>query len=338
MNRDSNVYTFLFATLMVLIVASSLAFTASSLKERQISNVRKEKMQNILATIGIETEREEAEALYNKYDITEELTLKEDGSIDLEINAFDIKLNNELRKSYSDQRFPIYVASVEEEKYYVIPLRGKGLWDAIWGYIALEEDKNTIKGAVFDHKGETAGLGAEITQQWFQNRFLGEKVFDPQGNLVGINVSKTNNDPKDLDKDDHEVDAISGATITGDGVTDMIEKVDTLSTLFETRKKALLHYIIELMKNKKRLKTETTSIFFVSKEKEPLLSKKNRKLLTDPMDDNNPITVQVLGYPVQHCYNSSVKTSISNEYIGYGSYGCEQCNHILAKESYTKQN
>jgi len=223
MNRDSNVYTFLFATLMVLIVASSLAFTASSLKERQISNVRKEKMQNILATIGIETEREEAEALYNKY-ITEEITLKEDGSIDTEINAFDIKLNNELRKSYSDQRFPIYVASVEEEKYYVIPLRGKGLWDAIWGYIALEEDKNTIKGAVFDHKGETAGLGAEITQQWFQSRFLGEKVFDPQGNLVGINVSKTNNDPKDLDKDDHEVDAISGATITGDGVTEMIKE------------------------------------------------------------------------------------------------------------------
>jgi len=80
----------------------------------------------------------------------------------------------------------------------------------------------TIKGAVFDHKGETAGLGAEITQDWFQERFVGETVFDTNGNLVGINVSKTNNDPKDLDKDDHEVDAISGATITGDGVTDMI--------------------------------------------------------------------------------------------------------------------
>jgi Na+-transporting NADH:ubiquinone oxidoreductase subunit C len=65
-------------------------------------------------------------------------------------------------------------------------------------------------------------LGAEITQDWFQNRFLGEKVFDIKGNLVGINVSKTNNDPNDLDKDDHEVDAISGATITGDGVTNMI--------------------------------------------------------------------------------------------------------------------
>ena len=65
-------------------------------------------------------------------------------------------------------------------------------------------------------------MGAEITQDWFQNRFLGEKVFDIKGNLVGINVSKTNNDPNDLDKDDHEVDAISGATITGDGVTNMI--------------------------------------------------------------------------------------------------------------------
>ena len=95
----------------------------------------------------------------------------------------------------------------------------------------MKDDKNTIQGAVFDHKGETAGLGAEITQQWFQDRFVGEKVFDAEGNLVGINVSKTNNDPKDLDKDDHEVDAISGATITGDGVTDMITERLHITTL-----------------------------------------------------------------------------------------------------------
>jgi len=221
MNRDSNAYTFLFATLMVLVVASSLAFTASSLKDLQNANVRKEKMQNILATIGIESDREEAEKLYREY-ITAELSLTQSGAVDAEVSAFEIKLNNELKKPKSVQRFPMYEAEVEGEKYYIIPLRGAGLWNAIWGYIALEEDKNTIKGAVFDHTGETAGLGAEITQQWFQDRFLGEKVFDTKGNLVGINVSKTNNDPKDLDKDDHEVDAISGATITGDGVTDMI--------------------------------------------------------------------------------------------------------------------
>ena len=221
MNRDSNAYTFLFATLMVFVVASSLAFTASSLKDLQNANVRKEKMQNILATVGIQTDREKAESLYKKY-ITAKLSLTQAGTIDQEVDAFEIKLNNELKKPASEQRFPLYEANVEGEIFYIVPLRGAGLWNAIWGYIALEEDKNTIKGAVFDHTGETAGLGAEITQQWFQDRFLGEKVFDADGNLVGINVSKTNNDPKDLDKDDHEVDAISGATITGDGVTDMI--------------------------------------------------------------------------------------------------------------------
>ena len=221
MNRDSNAYTFLFATLMVFVVASSLAFTASSLKDLQNANVRKEKMQNILATVGIQTDREKAESLYKKY-ITAKLSLTQAGTVDQEVDAFEIKLNNELKKPASEQRFPLYEANVEGEIFYIVPLRGAGLWNAIWGYIALEEDKNTIKGAVFDHTGETAGLGAEITQQWFQDRFLGEKVFDADGNLVGINVSKTNNDPKDLDKDDHEVDAISGATITGDGVTDMI--------------------------------------------------------------------------------------------------------------------
>ena len=221
MNRDSNSYTFLFTVVMVFLVATSLATTASLLKDLQKENVRKEKMQNILSSIGITTDRENSEKLYNSY-ITDALSLKSDGTIDKEVDAFKIKLNKELKKTPDQQRFPIYIAKVEENNYYIIPLRGAGLWDAIWGYIALKDDKSTIKGAVFDHKSETAGLGAEITQDWFQNRFIDEKVMDLNGNLVGINVSKTNNDPKDLDKLDHEVDAISGATITGDGVTDMI--------------------------------------------------------------------------------------------------------------------
>ncbi len=239
MNRDSNAYTFLFAGIMVLVVASSLAITSSSLKDLQSENVRKEKMQNILSTIGIETDREKAENLFNEY-ITEQLSLTNDGSVDMQTNAFTIKLNNEIKKPATEQRFPLYRASVDEQSYYIIPLRGAGLWDAIWGYIALKEDKNTIQGAVFDHKGETAGLGAEITQQWFQDRFVGEKIFDLQGNLVGINVSKTNNDPNDSDKDDHEVDAISGATITGDGVTDMIiERLQHYLPYFEKETSAM---------------------------------------------------------------------------------------------------
>ena len=222
MNRDSNAYTFGFAAAMVVVVASVLAFTASSLKDLQQENVRKEKMQNILATIGIEIDRDGAEVLFNKH-ITSQLALRNDGTVDESVDPFSgIKLALELKKEPTQQRFPLYLADVEGESYYIIPLRGAGLWDAIWGYIALESDRNTIKGAVFDHKAETAGLGAEITQQWFMDRFVGEKVFDNDGKLIGISVSKTNNDPKDLDKNDHEVDAISGATITGDGISDMI--------------------------------------------------------------------------------------------------------------------
>lgn len=222
MNRDTNAYTFGFAAAMVVVVASVLAFTASSLKDLQQENVRKEKMQNILATIGIEIDRDGAEVLFNEY-ITSQLALRNDGTVDESVDPFSgIKLALELKKEPTQQRFPLYLADVEGASYYIIPLRGAGLWDAIWGYIALESDRNTIKGAVFDHKAETAGLGAEITQQWFMDRFVGEKVFDNDGKLVGISVSKTNNDPKDLDKNDHEVDAISGATITGDGISDMI--------------------------------------------------------------------------------------------------------------------
>ena len=221
MNRDSNTYTFIFSTLMVFIVASTLAFTASSLKSLQADNVRKEKMQNILSTIGIQTDRENAEGLYKNY-INGTLALDHLGNIDGTVDAFNIKLNNEIKKPANEQRFPLYKAKVDNDIYYIVPLRGSGLWDAIWGYIALKSDINTIQGAVFDHKAETAGLGAEITQQWFMDRFKNEKVFNNSGILVGINVSKTNNDPKDIDKNDHEIDAISGATITGDGVTDMI--------------------------------------------------------------------------------------------------------------------
>ena len=221
MNRDSNAYTFLFATIMVLVVASALAFTASSLKDLQAANVRKEKMQNILATVGINIRRDQAEDLYKKY-ITAELSLTKDGTVDEKTDAFEIKLSNELKKPVSEQRFPIYEANLDEEKFYIIPLRGAGLWNAIWGYIAMDENM-VVKGAYFDHKGETPGLGANIKQRYFMDDFYGEKLLTESGEFKGITVAKGNNDPKNLDKDDYEVDALAGATITGDGVSAMIK-------------------------------------------------------------------------------------------------------------------
>ena len=222
MSRDSNLYTFLFVGIMIVGIASILAYTSQTLKPMQDENVKNEKMQNILSTVGINVSREEAEKSYKKY-IVEELALKIDGSINENINPFsDLNLAKELKKDYEDQHFPLYVAEINSEKYYIIELRGTGLWDAIWGYISLKSDFNTVNGVSFDHKGETAGLGAEITKDWFKESFKDEKIFNPDGELVGITVLKGNNDPNNIDKDDHEVDAISGSTITGDGVTDMI--------------------------------------------------------------------------------------------------------------------
>ena len=218
---NSNGYTFMFAVILVVVVASVLAFAATSLQPLQQENVRKEKMQNILSTVGIAIDREGAEELYNQY-IVEEIALREDGTADASIDAFQVDLAKELKKPVPEQVFPLYVAEVEGSRYYIVPLRGNGLWNAIFGYISLKDDVNTIKGATFDHLGETPGLGAEITKEWFRKKFENERIFDSSGNLVGVSVVKGDIDPSD--KEDNQVDAISGATITGDGVSDMISE------------------------------------------------------------------------------------------------------------------
>jgi Na+-transporting NADH:ubiquinone oxidoreductase subunit C len=207
---------------MVIVVASALAIAATSLQPLQAQNIKIEKMQDILSTIEITSTKEQAEETYNKY-ITKELALDPNGEVVLEGGeAFAIDLAKEYKKDVNQQRFPLYVADVEGSTYYIIPLYGAGLWNSIWGYISLEEDGNTVKGTVFSHAGETPGLGAEITQDWFQERFIGEKIKDSSGKFVGINVKKGYAGGND--KDDNAVDAISGATITGDGVTNMIHE------------------------------------------------------------------------------------------------------------------
>ena len=223
MNTDSNKHTYLFAAIMVITVAFVLSFTSESLKELKVDNIKKEKMQNILFAAGINVSRDESEELYKQY-IVEELSLTNNGDIDNTVSAFNINLALEIKKDINNQRFPLYVANIDDNRYYIIPLRGNGLWNAIWGYMALKEDVNTIKGVSFGHQAETAGLGAEITEDWFTNSFVDEKILNDNGDFVGVYVTKTNNDPDNTDKNDNEVDAISGATITGDGVADMIKE------------------------------------------------------------------------------------------------------------------
>lgn len=141
---NSNGYTFMFAIIMVVVVGSVLAFAATSLQPLQNENVRQEKMQNILATVGVEVDRAGSEELYNQY-ITETIALNSDGSVNEEADAFTVDLAKELKRPAEEQVFPLYIAEIEGAKYYIVPLRGQGLWDAIWGYIALKDDVNTIK-------------------------------------------------------------------------------------------------------------------------------------------------------------------------------------------------
>lgn len=237
MDKNSNAYTFIFAIIMVVVVAAALSFTATSLQPLQAENVRLEKMQDILSTVGVQTDRDGAQELFDKY-IKEQVSLSYDGSVKKGVDAFQVNLAREVKKPVEEQAFPLYVAELENETFYIVPLRGKGLWDAIWGYVALEKDLNTIKGITFDHKGETAGLGAEITTDWFKERFVGERIFNDKNDLVGVIVTKQYTANK---IGDNRVNSISGATITGDGVTDMLkERLSRYLPYFDAKKNANL--------------------------------------------------------------------------------------------------
>lgn len=214
---NTNTYTYMFAVVMVIVVGVVLATAATSLQPMQYENMRQEKMQSILATVGIETDRAGAEELYEQY-ISEQLVLNNQGEVMEDVKAFDVDLAKEIKRSPAEQVFPLYKAEVDGENYYIIPLYGSGLWNAIFGYIALKDDVNTIKGATFDHLGETPGLGAQITEEWFRSSFEEKKIFDETGNLIGVSVVKGGAEGES------EVDAISGSTITGDGVSDMISE------------------------------------------------------------------------------------------------------------------
>ena len=215
MDVNKNSYTFGFAAIMVVLVATLLSAAAISLKPFQDKNIESEKKQNILSTVGIEVSREDAAAAYEK-NIVNTYVLNNKGE-EVEGDAFKVDLGVELKKSADQQLLPVFESQQDGEKIYILPMRGKGLWGPIWGFVALKEDMSTISGAVFDHKSETPGLGAEISLAWFQEPFIGKTIFEGT-ELVSIKVVKGGAEEGDM----HAVDGISGGTITADGVTDML--------------------------------------------------------------------------------------------------------------------
>lgn len=230
-NTEKNSYTLLFAVCLVVIVGTLLAAVDSSLKEKIRINKTLEKQQNILYAIGINENEgnsvsfistEKAEQEFNKYVINQIYIQGENIIEDDKAYLIDVKKEKALSKDPNyKRRLPLFIAEKDGKNLYVAPIRGKGLWDAIWAYVSMDENM-VIRGIYFDHKGETPGLGANIKQRFFMDDFIGEALLDSEGKFKGVNVSKTNLDPKNEDKYDHEVDAIAGSTITGDGVTAMI--------------------------------------------------------------------------------------------------------------------
>ncbi len=228
---DSNLYTVLFAVGMVLVVGALLAFLASFLAPNIDENKRIEKQQNILYAMGV-NENDESSAIFVSTAVAEQEFQKyikkqlviEGGKVTEDEKAYliDVKKEKSKAKNGGVRRLPLFVGEKDGKTFYVAPIRGKGLWDAIWGYVAMDENM-VVQGAYFDHKGETPGLGANIKQRFFMDDFTGEHLLDDTGNFKGIRVAKGNNDPKNEEKTDYEVDAIAGATITGDGVSAMIK-------------------------------------------------------------------------------------------------------------------
>jgi Na+-transporting NADH:ubiquinone oxidoreductase subunit C len=231
-NTESNTYTVLFAIGMVLIVGTLLAFVASSLEGKISENKRIEKQQNILYAMGINdndgtgvefVSKSVVAAKFSKY-ITKQLVITGKEAVE-DNNAYliDIKKEeSEAKNPKYQRRLPLFIGEKDGKTFYIVPVRGKGLWDAIWGYVALDEQL-VVQGVYFDHQGETPGLGANIKERFFMDDFKGEHILDGD-TFKGITASKSNADPKNLNKTDFEVDAIAGATITGNGLSAMLKK------------------------------------------------------------------------------------------------------------------
>lgn len=204
--RNSNAYIVFYSVVMVVIVAVGLAFTSLSLKERQMANEINEKKDAIVASLGLEK---------GAYDSTIDAYVVNAAGEKIEEGDNVINRLSNLAGSYTAGEYIVFEDKNTGEV--VVPVTGKGLWDDIWGYVALQADMNTVKGAIFDHAGETPGLGAEIATPKFQAQFPGLTIYEGE-QLVGIYVVKGG-----AQGAAHSVDAVTGGTKTSDGLQNMIK-------------------------------------------------------------------------------------------------------------------
>lgn len=219
LNTNSNSYTIIYSIIIVILVAFLLAFVFQALKPMQDANVALDKKKQILNSLNIrDLNNEEAAAKYQEVVLADEI-IDEQGNV-LEKGEqggenYGFKLNS---ADFKNGKLALFVCKVDGQTKYVIPVYGMGLWGAINGYVAINADKSTVFGTYFDHESETAGLGAEIkdNRAW-QNQFQGKKLFAQDPHKIALAVSKKVEDPAT------QVDGITGATLTSNGVTEMLQ-------------------------------------------------------------------------------------------------------------------
>lgn len=211
MNKNSNTYIFIYAAVMVIIVAFFMALVSSSLKSIQNENVANDKRKQILAALNISSSDPKAD--FETYQVKDVLVDAQGNQI-ADNGGFDASLDGDV--------LPVYIANVNGETQYVLPMTGQGLWGSIWGYVGLKADKKTIVGVYFGHTSETPGLGAEIASTKFTAQFAGRPVINDNGNI--ISVVKHGNADKTNQQGGNAVDGVTASTLTSNGVHNMLEK------------------------------------------------------------------------------------------------------------------
>ncbi len=221
-DKNSNAYIIIYSTVMVVLVAFLLAFTALSLKSRQDANILNEKKNAILLSLG------EADNNYDEF-ITA-FAVDANGAVveGIEGEAV-INMLSDLKSTFAGESYPIFKAA---DGRIVVPVFGSGLWNSIWGYVALEADMSTIAGIVLDHAGETPGLGAEIATAKHQAMYKGKSIFEGD-DFVSVKLVKGGATEANIA---HEVDAITGGTKTSDGVSAMLfDSLDKYVSYFKAQ-------------------------------------------------------------------------------------------------------
>ncbi len=221
--RQSNLYILLYAAVLTIVCGGLLALASEGLKEKQQFNIDQEQKKNILSTVITINEGEDINSLYAKR--VKAYVVDYEGNVKAGMQPKDVNLAAEYKKSPEKRLLPVYEFKNESDSaktdYVVLPVFGYGLWNNIWGFLALKADLNTIQGVKFQHAGETPGLGARIeSDQEVQDRYKGKTIYD-QGKLVSVTMMK--GEGQDYSDNPHQVDGMSGATLTGKGVNNMLK-------------------------------------------------------------------------------------------------------------------